>query len=155
MLIWGLVSYRKYRSMEQDRKPRVKPTYLWAPVCVCARMRAQLPSHGQLFANPCTVAWQTPLSMGFSRQEYWRGLPFPLPGNLPNPGIKPVSPAAPALAGGFFTPEPPGRQKMKWLDSSTDSMDINLSQLQDIVEHNRAQCAAVHGVAKSQTRLSN
>ena len=51
------------------------------------------------------VACQTPLSMGF--QEYWSGLPFPSPGSLPNPEIKPVSPASPALAGGFFTTESP------------------------------------------------
>ena len=50
--------------------------------------------------TPWTVARQAPLSVGFSRQEYWRGLPFPLPGDLPEPGIKSVSPA---LAGGFFT----------------------------------------------------
>ena len=47
--------------------------------------------------------------MGFSRQEYWSGLPLPPPGNLPSPGIKAVSPMAPALAGGFFTTEPPGK----------------------------------------------
>ena len=41
--------------------------------------------------------------MGFSRHEYWSGLPFPPPGDLPDPGIKPVSPASPALAGGFYT----------------------------------------------------
>ena len=46
-----------------------------------------------LFATPWTVAHQAPLSMGFSRQEYWRGLPFPSPGDLVNPGIKPGSPA--------------------------------------------------------------
>ena len=46
-----------------------------------------------LFATPWTVAHQAPLSMGFSRQEYWNGLPCPLPGDLPNPGIKPRSPA--------------------------------------------------------------
>ena len=50
----------------------------------------------------------SPLSMGFSRQEYWTGLPFPSPGDLPNSGIKHVSPASPALAGGFFTTERPG-----------------------------------------------
>ena len=50
-------------------------------------------------ATPWTVACQTPLSMGFSRQEYWSGLPCPPPGDLPNPGIKPMSPASPALAG--------------------------------------------------------
>ena len=47
----------------------------------------------QLFATPWTVAYQAPLSMGFSRQEYWSGLPFPSPGDLPNPGIEPGSPA--------------------------------------------------------------
>ena len=52
---------------------------------------------------PWTVAQQTPLSMEFSRQEYWNGLPFPPLGDLPDPGIKPASLASPALAGGFFT----------------------------------------------------
>ena len=47
----------------------------------------------RLFATPWTVAHQAPLSMGFSRREYWRGLPFPSPGDLVNPGIKPGSPA--------------------------------------------------------------
>ena len=49
--------------------------------------------HG-LFATPWTVAYQAPPSMGFSRQEYWSGLPFPSPGDLPNPGIEPRSPAS-------------------------------------------------------------
>ena len=47
----------------------------------------------RLFVTPWTVARQAPLSMEFSRQEYWSGLPFPSPGDLPNPGIKPGSPA--------------------------------------------------------------
>ena len=50
-------------------------------------------SHVQLFATPWTVSYQAPRSMGFSRQEYWSGLPFPSPGDLPNPGIVPRSPA--------------------------------------------------------------
>jgi len=50
-------------------------------------------SHVRLFATPCTVTHQTPLSMGFSRQEYWSGLPFPPPGGLPNPEIEPACPA--------------------------------------------------------------
>ena len=53
-------------------------------------------------ATPWTVACQTPLSMRFSRQEYWRGLPFPSSGDLPNSGIEPVSLASPVLAGRFF-----------------------------------------------------
>ena len=63
----------------------------------------------RLFATPWTAAHQAPLSMGFSRQEYWGGLPFLSPGGLPDPGIEPGSPAAPALAGGFFTTVPPGK----------------------------------------------
>ena len=59
-----------------------------------------------LFATPWTVACQAPLSMAFLRQEYWSGLPFPSPGDLPSPGIEPASPA---LTGRFFTPEPPGK----------------------------------------------
>ena len=65
-------------------------------------MHAQLPSRVRLFGTPRTVAQQAPLSMGFPRQEYWSGWPFPPPGDLPKSGIKPVSPA---LAGGFSTTE--------------------------------------------------
>ena len=57
----------------------------------------------QVFAAPWTVAHQALLPMEFSRQEHWNGLSFPTPGNLPNPGIEPVSVAFPALAGRFFT----------------------------------------------------
>ena len=59
-------------------------------------------SHVQFFATLWTVAHQAPLSMGFSRQEYWSGLPCPPPGDLPNPGIKPMSLMSPALAGRYF-----------------------------------------------------
>ena len=61
---------------------------------------------GQLVATPWTMVHQAPLSMRSPTQEYWCGLPFPFPGDLPNAGIEPVSPA---LAGGFFTIEPPGK----------------------------------------------
>ena len=57
----------------------------WSEVKLLSRVR--------LFATPWTVAYQAPLSMGFSRQEYWSALPFPSPGDLPNPGIEPRSPA--------------------------------------------------------------
>ena len=63
-------------------------------------------SRVQLFATQWTVAHQALLSMGFPRQEYWSGLTFPSPRDLPNPGIKPVSQA---LSGGFFITEPPGK----------------------------------------------
>ena len=61
--------------------------------------------------TPWTVAHQAPLPMGFSRQEYRSGLPFPPPRDLPVPGIESTSPASPALAGGFFTTEPSGKPK--------------------------------------------
>ena len=66
-------------------------------------------SRVRLFANPWTGAHQAPLSMGFSRQEYWSGLPCPLPGNLPNPGIKPSSPEVPALQADSLPLSPQGR----------------------------------------------
>ena len=58
------------------------------------------------FATPWTVACQAPLFMGFPRQEYWSGLPFPSPGDLPDPGIEPMSPASPAVAGRCFITAP-------------------------------------------------
>ena len=64
-------------------------------------------SYVQLFMTPWTVAHQAPLSMGLSRQEYWSGLLFPPPGNLPDPGLEPASPVSPALAGGFFNARSP------------------------------------------------
>ena len=67
--------------------------------------RAFVLSCVHLFAPTGTVAHQTPLSMEFSRQEYWSGLPFPTPGDLPDPGMGPESPE---LAGGFFTTAPMG-----------------------------------------------
>ena len=67
----------------------------------------------QLFATPWTVAHQAPLSMAFSRQQYWSGLPFPPPGHLPDPGIKLRSTASPALAGGLFSTEPTGKPQLE------------------------------------------
>ena len=74
-------------------------------LCVCAQALNRV----QLFATPWTAAHQTPLSMGFPRQEYWSGLPFPTPGDLPDPGIELTSLAPPALAGMFSTTGPPGK----------------------------------------------
>ena len=60
-------------------------------------------SRVRLFVTLWTVACQDPLFMGFPRQEYWSGLPFPAPGDLPNPGMEPMSLTSPAMAGEFFT----------------------------------------------------
>ena len=78
------------------------------PLCVCAHTCMHTHTHSVMTdsASLWTVAHQAPLFMEFSRQEYWNGLPFPPPGDLPNAGI---TPASPALAGGSFTSEPPGK----------------------------------------------
>ena len=73
------------------------------PTCVCVLSRVWL------FATLWTVAHQAPLFMAFFRQGYWSGLSFPFSGDPPNPGTEPESPVSPALAGWFFTTEPPGK----------------------------------------------
>ena len=77
--------------------------------CCHFRFPVAVGHHGIAGAKSCPTLCdlsQGPLSMGFSRQDYWSGLPFPSPVDLPNPGLKPVSPA---LAGRVFTTEPPGK----------------------------------------------
>ena len=66
------------------------------------------------FATSWTAAHQTPLSMGFPRQEYWSGLPIPSSGDLHDPGIEPLSPMASAVAGRFFNSEPPGKPTVEY-----------------------------------------
>ena len=75
--------------------------------CMCVLSRVLL------FTTPWTLAHQTPLSMGFPKQEYWSGLPFPPPGDLPDPGIDTGSPVSPALAGRFFTAELLGKPRAR------------------------------------------
>ena len=74
-------------------------------------------SRVRLFATPWTVAYEAPPSRGFSRQEYWSGSPFPSPGDLPDPGIKPSSPTLEADA---LTSEPPGKPKTIYQDKDND-----------------------------------
>ena len=80
-------------------------------------------------ATPWTVAHQVPLSMEFSRQEYWSGVPFHPPGDLPEPGIKPVSPASPALAGGSLQIRPGKKKPCKTCPTLSPS-NAHLSQTQ-------------------------
>ena len=75
--------------------------------------------------------------MEYISQEYWIGLPFPSPGDLPDPGIKPASPVSPALAGGFFTAEPPGKPKNTGVDS--------LSLLHQIFPTQESNRGLLHG----------
>ena len=85
-------------------------------------------SRVRLFATPWTIAYQAPPSMGFSRQDYWSGFPFPSPGDLPDPGLEPRSPA---LQGDALTSEPPGKPLMSgsslaFRDSGNDIAYIHL-----------------------------
>ena len=82
----------------------------------------KLLSRVQLFATPWTVTYQAPLSMGFYRQEYWSGLPFPSPGNLPNPGIEPGSPALQAEA---LPSERAGKPRLDIDSIKKQSLDLN------------------------------
>ena len=77
----------------------LKNMFMYLNMCVCVHALSCF-SCVRLFA---TVALQAPLSKGFSRQQYWSGLPWPLPGDLPDPGVKVASLMSPALADGFFT----------------------------------------------------
>ena len=89
----------------------------------CACMLSHF-SHVQFFAALWTVAHQAPVSVGFSLQEYWSRLPFSPPGDLPDPGIEPMSPASPALAGRFFTTEPLGKPMTKWNQKKTPALSL-------------------------------
>ena len=80
------------------------------------KVKVKLLSHVQHFATPWTVAYQAPQSMEFSRQEYWSGLPFPSPGDLPNPGIEPGSPT---LQADTLPSEPPGKRHLVFFYFST------------------------------------
>ena len=80
--------------------------FQWTPANPDSEVKSL--SRVQLFVTPWTVARQAPLSMGFSRQEYWSGLPFPSPGDRPNPGIEPGSPA---LQADVLSSEPPGKPR--------------------------------------------
>ena len=82
---WG-----KERVAQTERVALTYVQCVCVCVCVCVRARAQ---SCVVFATPWTAARQAPLSVGFSRQEYWSGLPFPSPGDLPRPGTEPGSPA--------------------------------------------------------------
>ena len=95
------------------------------------------------FVTPWTVAHQAPLSMGFPMQEYWTGLPFHSPGDLPDQGIEPMAPASPTLASGFFTTR---KSKMthlgnpKWIKAGDyfhpNSMDLELRRDGSLKENN-------------------
>ena len=104
---WVLHHKSDHRSWQTGQPLRLESCLVLSSVP--GSMRVQSPvSHVWLFTNLWIVAHQPPLSTGFSRQEYWSGLPCPSPGDLPNPGMEPASLASSALAGKFFTTSPNG-----------------------------------------------
>ena len=120
-------------------------------VLCCAQSLQLHPSWGTLW----TVAGQAPLSMGFSRQEYWSGLPCPPPGDLPNPGIKPRSLRSPALAGRPFTTSATGEAQQgnptqQWKRRTADAYN-NLDPVsvghRDVLQMQKARHREAHSVS--------
>ena len=113
----------------------------WSEVKLLSRVR--------LFATPWTVARQPPLSIGFSRQEYWSGLAFPSPGDLPDPGIEPRSPTLEADA---LTSEPPGKPEhnLKLLQESKAGSTREQGQtemsVKTVTKWSKRYCDSEHGV---------
>ena len=103
----------------------------WIPKDVSVPAQSHI--HARLFATLWTLARQSPLFMGFSRQEYWSRLLFPPPGDLHDPGIQPASLASPALAGGFFTTSPPGKAPKDEASSISGLFD-HLRQITPILD---------------------
>ena len=105
---WQVYNYQELHFFPEKNKANViDPTWcIWGLNCIMFVQHACVLNHFscvQFFMTLWTIAHQAPLSMGFSRREQWSGLPFPTPGDLPDPGIEPVSLMSPALACGFFT----------------------------------------------------
>ena len=119
------------------------------------RVKVKSLSRVRLFATPWTLAHQVPPSMGFSRQEYWSGLPLPSPGDLPDPGIEPRSPTLRAS-------ELPGKNwdsGLQWLspgdlpDPEIKPMSLTSPALAGGFLTTCSTWAAIYGVAQSRTRL--
>ena len=97
----------------------------------------------QPFAVPWTVAHQAPLSMEFSRQDYWSGLPFPSPGELPNPGIKPGSPELQADSLPSKPPGKPCKKDGRALNTLNNDKGINTRRLIDIYALNKGASKSI------------
>ena len=109
----NIKSKRKASSFQAEWLQFNKPGSECVCVCVCVCVYARSGVSDSL-RPPWTVAHQASLYMGFSRQEYWSGLPFPTPGDLSDPGIEPTSLVPSTLAGRFFTTNPPRKPISGW-----------------------------------------
>ena len=135
--------FKKLQSKCWSNSPSTKPSR----VRVCCLV--------QLFATPWTVAHQAPLSTRFSRQEYWSGLSCPPPGDLPDPGIKPAAPTAPALQAGSLPLSHPG--KLIIIFSSVQfSRSVMSDSLQPHeLQHARPPCPSLTPGVHSDSRPSS
>ena len=126
VLEWVAISFPTGSSRPRDRTCVShivgRPFTVWATREVHRCEVLSRFSHIQLFVTLWTAACQALLSMGFSRQEYWSGLPCPSPGDLPHPGMEPESLMSPALAGGFFATNTTWEAPPKWRAASLTNL---------------------------------
>jgi len=115
--------------------------------CVCVCVCVCVLSSVRLFGTPWAVACQAPLSMRFSRKEYWNRLPCPPPGDLPNPGTESTFLVPPALAGGFFTIEPPGKTRMQYYSA------IKRNEIGPFVETRMGLETVIHRESMSEKQI--
>ena len=106
-------------------------------------MKVKSLSRVRLFATPWTAAHQASLSMGLSRQEYWSGLPFPPPGDLPNPQIEPTSPAALALQADSLPSEPPAKPSVTPTELETIGKIVLCENIQPGKSHSHLVLSSV------------
>ena len=161
-----------FNNLYWHNKPLIQEKVNWYKL----KVKLKSLSPVRLFATPWTVAYQAPPSVGFSRQECRSGLPFPSPGDLPDSGIEPGSPALQADALPAWTTKCKLHKNLNeninfgvcYLQSTayaqinmdryntfTDAIDMNLGKCQEMERDREAWCAAVHGVTKSQTWLGD
>ena len=128
----------------------LSPAWITPLQCVCVHVCVWVLSCVPSFVTPWTVACQAPLSMGFPRQEFWSELSLPIPGDLPNLGIEPISLLSPALAGRFFTTVTP-EKPLFTLDGPQLLISFQIALLRCVVRISNM----THGAASLQDGLKD